>query len=209
MNTSRKRLSLLGVLLTLATSTLQAQYYVDRLDNLFALPNTQTFSYPVVWNGAIYYVNAFPGAGGEIMSFDPVNGVQLALDVRLGGPGSGARDLAIVNNQLFFEADIADGAGDELFVWDFSSPTATRLSDIHPGTGNSDPVLITDLGGIAVFRANDGTTGQELWQDNGSISQVLDIRPGTPNSAPNFLTAWNGVLYFRANDGTNGNEMWA
>ncbi|MFN9374979.1 MAG: ELWxxDGT repeat protein, partial [Planctomycetaceae bacterium] len=60
-------------------------------------------------------------------------------------------------------------------------------------------------------RANDGLTGYELWQSDGTSTGtvlVRDIRSGTNSSSLWYLTNVNGTLYFTANDGTTGIELW-
>ena len=59
-------------------------------------------------------------------------------------------------------------------------------------------------------RANDGTTGDEIWKSDGSEAgtvRVKDIR-SDGGSSPSNLTNVNGTLFFRANDGTTGDELW-
>jgi ELWxxDGT repeat protein len=71
--------------------------------------------------------------------------------------------------------------------------------------------LLTDVSGTLFFRADDGTTGRELWRSDGTAAGtvlVKDINPGPASSSPNELTAVNGTLFFRADDGTTGVELW-
>src|SRR5262249_19341965 len=64
----------------------------------------------------------------------------------------------------------------------------------------------------ALFVANDGSTGLELWKTDGTVAgtvRVADIRPGLPGSIGTAASAVvGGVLYFPANDGTTGQELW-
>jgi hypothetical protein len=39
-----------------------------------------------------------------------------------------------------------------------------EVKDIQPGPSGSDPQYLTNVGGTLFFRANDGTTGTELWK---------------------------------------------
>jgi ELWxxDGT repeat protein len=61
------------------------------------------------------------------------------------------------------------------------------------------------------FRADDGTTGRELWTSDGTAAGttlVKDIHPAG-DSSPHNLTNVNGTLFFAAADGTTGIELWA
>ncbi len=64
--------------------------------------------------------------------------------------------------------------GNELWKWDGS--TATRLTDINPGGGDSEPNNLTvfsgNPGGLALyFEANDSTYGEELWRQSGAAAE--------------------------------------
>jgi ELWxxDGT repeat protein len=67
--------------------------------------------------------------------------------------------------------------------------------DINPGASpnNSSPTDITAIGnGKALFAANDGTHGTELWVSDGTAggtSLVYDINPGSTGSNPINITA--------------------
>jgi ELWxxDGT repeat protein len=74
---------------------------------------------------------------------------------------------------------------------------ATLVKDIHP-SGDSAPLLLTNVNGTLYFRAEDGSTGVELWKSDGTSSGtvlVRDIRT-SGNSGPGNLTNVNGTLYF-------------
>jgi ELWxxDGT repeat protein len=76
------------------------------------------------------------------------------------------------------------------------------------GSFSANPSNLTAVGDTLYFRANDGTTGSELWKhDSGTTSLVKNIRLGG-NSDPDRITAVGDTVYFRANDGTTGSELW-
>ncbi len=85
------------------------------------------------------------------------------------------------------------------------------LKDINTGVSSS-PADYADVGGLAFFSANDGSTdGNELWKSDGTLggtALVKDIRPGSASSSPKYLTNVNGTLFFKADDGTSGVELW-
>ena len=61
------------------------------------------------------------------------------------------------------------------------------------------------------FRANNGSSGAELWQSDGTAAGtklVTDLLPGSDGSYPTFLTAVGNRVFFRANDGSGGFELW-
>ena len=63
-----------------------------------------------------------------------------------------------------------------------------------------------------LFRANDGTHGDELWVTDGTAAGTAlldDIIPGSGGSGPAYITVLgNGKAVFAANDGTHGTELW-
>jgi len=65
--------------------------------------------------------------------------------------------------------------------------TATVVSDIYAGANGSGPSYITVLGNQLIFRANNGTNGNELWVSDGSdpgTRMVTDLYPGSSSSSP-------------------------
>jgi ELWxxDGT repeat protein len=67
-------------------------------------------------------------------------------------------------------------------------------------------------GNLALFFANDGVNGLELWATDGTTSGtrlVKDIASGANSSSPYSLTSLdNGKALINATDGVNGNELW-
>ncbi|RYU60913.1 tandem-95 repeat protein [Methylolobus aquaticus] len=63
-----------------------------------------------------------------------------------------------------------------------------------------------------LFRADDGTTGTELWITDGTAAGTYllkDINPGLGWSSPDgFAALGNGLVLFQADDGTTGTELW-
>lgn len=91
------------------------------------------------------------------------------------------------------------------------------LSDLHPacqslGCGGVQPTdFATTQQGYAVFPANDGRTGTELWRTDGTpqgTALLKELRAGAAGSDPRGFVAVGGVVYFSADDGQAGRELW-
>ena len=84
------------------------------------------------------------------------------------------------------------------------------VEDINPGTGNSGEFVAGTLGSNILFKADDGTHGEELWVSDGTAlgtSLVLDIWPVFESrlqlmvvfsSEPGDFTAAGATMYFTA-----------
>ena len=81
-----------------------------------------------------------------------------------------------------------------------------------PGRGTVQLLhLVTDVNGTLYFRAEDGSSGNELWKSDGTNAgtvMVRDINAGVADTYPSYLISISGMLYFAANDGSSGNELW-
>ena len=82
-------------------------------------------------------------------------------------------------------------------------------ADIRPGSAAGNPSELIVHNGELYFRANNGTTGNELFKyDGSSVSLVANIRSGSASGAPQKFATHNGNLFFSANNGTNGKELF-
>ena len=96
------------------------------------------------------------------------------------------------------------------------------VKDIFPGSGNSiawlgqfgippGPFAPVGINGILFFRANDGTSGIELWRTDGTTDgtfRVKDIVPGAGGSSPQNLVESGGLLFFKATDSSGTVRLW-
>ncbi len=83
----------------------------------------------------------------------------------------------------------------------------TLVKDIFEGSFSSDPTRLTNVGGILFFRANNVTSGEELWRSDGTPAGTLlvkDIWGGSSGSAPIHLTNVGSTLFFSAFEASTG-----
>ena len=115
------------------------------------------------------------------------------------------------DDTIYFSAN--DGVhGIELWKSDGTELGTVMVKDINTGvqsglTGYSSDLRI--IGNKLYFRANDGSSGYELWESDGSplgTMRVMDIWSGATGSYPHGFTVCS-TLYFHANDG-DGYELW-
>lgn len=87
---------------------------------------------------------------------------------------------------------------------------STELA-LFPGSGGSYPNNFAEFMGEMYFRANDGSSGSELWKSDGTEAGtvlVKDINPGCESSYPEYLTVVGYQVFFRARSMEHGEELW-
>jgi ELWxxDGT repeat protein len=121
---------------------------------------------------------------------------------------------------LFFAADPEGGV--EPWRSDGTPGGTYRIADLRPGLASSileelagfgRPFLtrFVPLGPIALFAADDGVHGEELWATDGmegSAWLVADLHPGAFPSTPTELTRVGSFIYFVAEGPGVGRELW-
>lgn len=150
----------------------------------------------------------------------PLNAVRLVSE---GSGGSlNPQSLTPAGTTLFFFGTSTAG-GAELWATDATAAGTRQVKDINPGAGSSVASggdVITDtatLGNKVFFKADDGTTGQELWVSDGTAAGthiVQDLAPGAPSSYPTNPTTFKGKVYFGASGKAGGNsgepyDLWS
>jgi len=164
-------------------------------------------------NGTLLF-SASTGLGDELWKSDGIS-TQMVKDIN---PASGYSSsqptfFTRVGNLIYFYASTS--AGRELWKTDGTEGGTMIVKDIF--TGSSAGIGYSGvtnrpfpINGMVYFKANDGTTGEELWKSDGTAAGtvlVKDIRPGSTGSAPTPVANVNGNLYFFANDGIS-DGLW-
>lgn len=179
------------------------------------------FYHPV--HKTVYFQAKDDIAGAELWRTDgTAAGTFMVADINPGVstsglPNNGApSNFAAFGPYLVFRGD--DGVnGREPWISDSSAFGTHMIVDLYPGVStfgspnSSVPADFQEIGGKLLFVANDGNTGTELYETDGTAlgTQLLvDIQPGSTGSGPNEFVTFNGDTYFEANDGVNGAELW-
>lgn len=155
--------------------------------------------------------------GREVMSdclkWELFLGLLLVSSCNTGGTsGSGVGSVRPErpSSSILYSASNSE-FGRELWFYNADLKASTRLTDINPGSGASNPEELTIGGGKYYFVANDGTRGKEVWVFNPAdqTSSILrDVRPGAEGSDPKDLHFLDGKLYFSADDSGLGRDLF-
>ena len=168
----------------------------------------------VAADGALYFRGDRPDTGSELFRIGPSTEIELLPELRPGIESSYPRNAAAVADKVFYSAMPPEAIYDydcELAVTDGTSEGTRFLGDLWPGIRGSVPQLITDLNGLAVFTAEDGVRGRELWSSDGTVAGtrlVKDIMAGPESSGIAAMYVVGGFVYFTADDGVHGRELW-
>jgi ELWxxDGT repeat protein len=144
-----------------------------------------------------------------LTSFDDSSGFQI-LD-----------QASLTSRIVLFGYDLAHGQ--ELWVSDGTEVSASLLADIRPGPDSGVDFPIVDrypelparkfgaAGDYAVFAADNGVGGDELWITDGTAlgtGVLKDIFPGDYPSTPRQFTRLGSRIVFSAEDEEHGLELW-
>lgn len=122
-------------------------------------------------------------------------------------------EITGAGGSVYFKA-FRDDVGTELFRT--TGGGATLVNDanvgdgIQPGTGPSNPALVTAFEGGVVFQATDSSNGTEAWRATGDSAVMINggLVPGLDSSNPGQFTPHNGSLYFSASDASPDTGLW-
>ncbi|WP_207493156.1 T9SS type A sorting domain-containing protein [Aridibaculum aurantiacum] len=150
-------------------------------------------SYSMFSNGSYLLFSArTPAAGFELFkSNGTAAGTAMLKDINPGSPSSNTTSFFKYNNIVLFQASTATH-GTEVWKTDGTEAGTVLLRNIHP-TGSAKSMLMDfiffELNGKALFAANDGVHGEELWSTDGTeanTAMIKDIQTG-PNGSFSFL----------------------
>jgi ELWxxDGT repeat protein len=174
-------------------------------------------------SGGTLFFQAFDGVTGFPSELWKSNGTtagtQLVADLNQAmGSGSSPFGLTDVGGTLFFYATDSTAG---LEPWKSNGGPlgggTDRIADIRSGLPGSNPLFFNPRFGIlgtdAIFDADDGVNGRELWITNGGplgggTRMLANINPGGAHAVPRAFATVDNTLFFTANDGTNGEELW-
>jgi ELWxxDGT repeat protein len=113
------------------------------------------------------------------------------------------------NGTLYFGVNGGDGAGEELWKSNGTTPGTELVKDIEPGPLPSNPLALVPYGpggasGLIVGTfSGAGTIGAAIWKSDGTgpgTTLVKDISPATDSSGPLLMTAFKQHVYFIASE---------
>lgn len=157
----------------------------------------------------------FASGKGNVMWITNGTGDGTSLLHAFGNAQTPAALTDLGNGKLVFAATDATN-GTELWVSDGTATGTVLLEDIKPGANGSlmvaDKQIFALGNGRAIFRANDGEHGDELWATDGTANGTVllrDIAEGSNGSNPaNMFTFAKGKALFAASDGTSYGQLW-
>jgi ELWxxDGT repeat protein len=86
------------------------------------------------------------------------------------------------------------------------------IRDINPsGSGIFCYTAVVLYNGKIYFVRTDGSSGNEVWSNDGAGSGthlVKEVNPGSAEGISSGFIAYNQLLYFSIEDGTNVQEHW-
>lgn len=170
-------------------------------------------AYPQAASSGLY-MRVNDGNGNEPSFFDGTGDATEILDIRPGFGGgmlvsTDEKNIIVLDDKLFFEADPNDGTGDEIWVSDGTAAGTFMLKDTNPGTDNGDPDYFAIYQGEMFFASKDAG-GYQLWKTDGTTTGtvlVSDTNP-TGDGLVSDLYSDGSLLYFAATNGTDGVELW-
>ncbi|MBK9385077.1 MAG: hypothetical protein IPN34_09710 [Planctomycetes bacterium] len=173
----------------------------------------------VWWRDALWFVSNSAASGYEIWTSDGTSaGTRIAFELAPGNAHFSPRLLGALGDRIYFSAD--DGVhGRELWSSTGTASGTSMLLDLVPGSEPGVPMhtwfLALPAAQRALFLANDGVHGVEIWRTDGTPAGTVlqgDLRPGPlsiTNSRPQPPVLIGSTLLFTADDGVHGVELFA
>ncbi len=189
-------------------------------------------SFALLEDGRALFVASDPEHGSEPWVTDGTAEGTRLLETNPGPAGSylSGAFVALGDGRALFGMGDPE-RGSELWVTDGTQGGTSLVADINPGPSGSfpggypgGPPAMAPLGdGRAVFAAEDGASGRELWISDGTAGGtylLADLWPGTYNPYPGsgdfpgsgspseFAALGPGRVLFAATDPDRGTELW-
>jgi ELWxxDGT repeat protein/VCBS repeat-containing protein len=130
----------------------------------------------------------------------------VSLVQTLPSAGQAPTSLTVVGSSLFFVVDAGTSTTPKLQLWKSNGSTVGLVKDINP-SGNANPASLTNVNGVLLFTANDGTT--RIWQSDGTDAGTIPVSGAFTGSVPSNLTGVGSRLFFTADTAATGTELWA
>lgn len=170
---------------------LEFPIYMDRIDGMAAAGDTLFFS----TFGALWKTDGTPRGTVEVMPFNRWR----------------YYDLTPVGNRVFFVAH--DSAGEELWTSDGTATGTSRVADLWPGAGDSQPINLFAWKGHLYFQATPRERVLALYKTDGTAASTVELKSWegyTGDSIPGGLEPINvgDSLVFRVEPLSGGVEMW-
>jgi ELWxxDGT repeat protein len=151
-------------------------------------------------NGKVLFTATDGNSGFELWVTNGTSGgTKRIADIDKGEMSSGPDEFTALGNGKFLFAATDELHGRELWITDGTRKGTQMVRDIARDEASSlsgSVVYIEPLGnGKAVFQADDGKTGTELWITDGTkkgTRLLEDINPGGGSSDPNSFTNLGG-----------------
>ena len=180
----------------------------DMLANINGSGDSFAGKYGFIAASGLLFFAADNGSDGvELWKTDGTNpGTVEVSDINSSfvNEGSEPQNMFNLNSTVLFAAD--DGNGFE--IWKTNGVSTSMLKNIQPDFSDK-PVLFAIYNNKAYFYADNGTTGAELWNTDGTTVNTLllkDINYGAVvSSNPQGFERFNNAIYFAA---TTGNYSW-
>ena len=169
-----------------------------------SLPVTfhQTVIDPVYFAGK-WYFTASEGVNGEELWVTDGTTCSLVKDINTGVGDSYIYDIAIYNNELYFQA--FNGTSDNLWKSDGTASGTVVVDNAYELQGSQ----LMEYNSKLYFLGKVSTTNSSgLLVTDGSSIQMVKEFSSTGNGFIRALTPTSIGLFFIADDGVNGRELW-